>query len=133
MNSVESYAKKLHAEEAAAPPQIKRSRWKSSARECVRQVCVIYLIFKHRDSPLSAKIVAGLSAGYVFSPIQLIPSFIPVIGWLDDALVLYVGMRLLVRLTPAAIMTECRANAAVLVAKLFREEAAPGPGEVKAP
>ncbi len=60
--------------------------------------------------------------GYVFSPIQLIPSFIPVIGWLDDAAVLYAGMRILKRLTPAAVMTECRANAAVVLGKLFRDK-----------
>jgi uncharacterized membrane protein YkvA (DUF1232 family) len=121
LTSVESYAKKLEAEEANARRRPVR-RWKSSARDCIGQVCVIYLILKHPRSPRLAKVVAGLSVGYVFSPIQLIPSFIPVIGWLDDAAVLYVGMRVLKRLTPTAVMTECRANAAVAIAKLFRDK-----------
>jgi uncharacterized membrane protein YkvA (DUF1232 family) len=126
LTSVESYAKKLEAEEAKARQRAVRRRWTSSARDCIGQVCVIYLILKHPRSSRLAKVVAGLSAGYVFSPIQLIPNFIPVVGWLDDAAVLYVGMRLLQRITPAAVMTECRANAAVVVAKLFRDKGTDG-------
>ena len=121
LTSVESYAKKLEAEEAKARQRPVR-RWTLSARDCIGQVCVIYLILKHPRSPRLARVVAGLSVGYVFSPIQLIPSFIPVIGWLDDAAVLYAGMRILKRLTPTAVMTECRANAAVVLAKLFRDK-----------
>ena len=121
LTSVESYAKKLAAEEAKARQRPAR-RWKSSARDCIGQVCVIYLILKHPRSSRLAKVVAGLSVGYVFSPIQLIPNFIPVVGWLDDAAVLYAGMRMLKRITPAAVMTECRANAAVVLAKLFRDK-----------
>jgi uncharacterized membrane protein YkvA (DUF1232 family) len=61
-----------------------------------------------------AKLVAVFSAGYVFSPVQLIPSYIPVIGLLDDFLVLYVGTKLLQKLIPVEVLTECRelANAA---------------------
>jgi len=121
LTSVESYAKKLEAEAAKARQRPLR-RWKASARDCIAQVCVIYLILKHPRSPRLAKLVAGVSVGYVFSPIQLIPSLIPVIGWLDDAAVLYAGMRVLKKLTPAAVMTECRANAAVVLAKLFRDK-----------
>jgi uncharacterized membrane protein YkvA (DUF1232 family) len=120
LTSVESYAKRLEAEEANAGRRSRR--WKASARDCIGQVCVIYLILKHPRAPRLAKVVAGLSVGYVFSPIQLIPSFIPVVGWLDDAAVLYMGMRALKKLTPAAVMTECRANAMVVLAKLFRDK-----------
>jgi uncharacterized membrane protein YkvA (DUF1232 family) len=124
IESVESYAKKLEAGEVHAGPKAKERRWKSTARDCVRQVCVIYLVLKHPKSPRLARIVAGLSVGYVFSPIQLIPSFIPVVGWLDDAAVLYAGMRLLTKIVPAALMTECRANAAVMLAKIFPDRGA---------
>jgi uncharacterized membrane protein YkvA (DUF1232 family) len=130
ISPVESYAKRLEADAAAARQRPARSRLKSSARDCIAQVCVIYLILKHPQSPRLAKIVAGFSVGYVFSPIQLIPNFIPVVGWLDDAAVLYAGMRLLKRLTPAAVMSDCRANAAVILAKLFRDkEADRGPAQ----
>lgn len=59
-------------------------------------------------APWYAKVVAPCSAGYVFSPIQLIPSYIPVIGFLDDFLVLFVGARLLQRIIPSDVLTECR-------------------------
>ena len=124
IESVENYAKKLEAGEVHAGPKAKERRWKSTARDCVRQVCVIYLVLKHPKSSRLAKLVAGVSVGYVFSPIQLIPSFIPVVGWLDDAAVLYAGMRLLTKITPAELMTECRANAVVMLDKIFPDKQA---------
>jgi uncharacterized membrane protein YkvA (DUF1232 family) len=54
-----------------------------------------------------AKLVAVCSAGYLFSPVQLIPSFIPVLGLMDDALVLYMGAKLLYRLTPPDVLKQC--------------------------
>ena len=115
---VESYAKKLESEQPKSPAS--KGRWNLRARDCLQKVCVIYLILKNPRSPFLAKIVAALSVGYIFSPIQLIPSFIPVIGWMDDILVVSVGMRLLTRLTPAAVLDECRANSVAVVAKLLR-------------
>ena len=58
--------------------------------------------------PWYAKLVAACSAGYVLSPIQLIPSYIPVIGFLDDFSVLFVGAKLLQRLIPPEVLIECR-------------------------
>ena len=52
--------------------------------------------------------MAACSAGYLFSPIQLIPSFIPVIGFMDDVLVLFLGAKLLYRITPPDVLRECR-------------------------
>ena len=52
--------------------------------------------------------VAACTTAYLFSPIQLIPSFIPVIGFLDDFLVLFLGVKLLLRITPADVFIECR-------------------------
>jgi uncharacterized membrane protein YkvA (DUF1232 family) len=82
----------------------------------VRQTRIMMLVLKHPGVPWFAKVVAGCSVGYIFSPIQLIPSFIPVIGQLDDLAVLFVGMKLLRKLTPAAIFADCEAQA---VAKTF--------------
>src|ERR1700727_1809713 len=89
MKSVESNAKNSETDSKLPP------RWKGFAREVLKQVCVVYLILKNPKSPLLAKMVAGLTVGYVFSPIQLIPSFIPVIGWMDDVAVVSVGLRIL--------------------------------------
>jgi uncharacterized membrane protein YkvA (DUF1232 family) len=58
--------------------------------------------------PWYAKLVAACSAGYLFSPIQLIPSYIPVIGFLDDFLVLFLGAKLLKKIIPPDVLTECR-------------------------
>ena len=55
--------------------------------------------------------VAACTAGYLLSPIQLVPSFIPVIGFLDDLLVLFVGVKLLQRITPPDVLLECRQHA----------------------
>jgi uncharacterized membrane protein YkvA (DUF1232 family) len=53
---------------------------------------------------------AGCAVAYLLSPIQLIPTFIPVVGQMDDLLVLFVGMKLVHKLTPAAILEECEAK-----------------------
>ena len=55
-----------------------------------------------------ARLVAGCTAGYLLSPIQLIPSYIPGIGFLDDLLVLFLGAKLLQKITPLDVMNECR-------------------------
>ena len=57
--------------------------------------------------PWYARLVAACTAGYLFSPIQLIPSFIPLIGFLDDLLVLFAGVKLLQRITPPDVLAEC--------------------------
>jgi uncharacterized membrane protein YkvA (DUF1232 family) len=122
MQSIESYAKSLAAEAAASKQGPRERGWKARAGEYLIIVSVIYLILKDPKSPFLAKVVAALSIGYVFSPIQLIPSFIPVIGWLDDAVVLSAGMWLLTRLTPAAIVARCRRNAVAARAMWLHED-----------
>ena len=52
--------------------------------------------------------MAVCTAGYLLSPVQLIPSFIPVIGFLDDFAVLFLGAKLLTRITPPDVLAECR-------------------------
>ena len=55
-----------------------------------------------------SRLVAICTASYQLSPIQLIPNFIPEIGFLDDLLVIFLGTKLLRKITPADVMTECR-------------------------
>ncbi len=64
----------------------------------------------HPKVPWLAKISAVCAVGYLFSPVQLIPTFIPVIGQLDDVCVLYLGMRAVRRLTPPDVLAECEAR-----------------------
>lgn len=62
-------------------------------------------------TPWPARVAAGCAVAYVFSPIQLIPTFIPLIGQLDDLLVVYAGAKLVRRLTPNSVLAECEARA----------------------
>jgi uncharacterized membrane protein YkvA (DUF1232 family) len=85
--------------------------WRQQAQQVQTQAHVFYLAFKHPRSPWYARLVAACTAGYLFSPIQLIPSFIPVIGFLDDFLVLFLGVKLIQRIIPPDVLLECRQHA----------------------
>jgi len=76
-----------------------------------REATVLYFASKHRRVPWYARLVAACTVAYLFSPIQLIPSFIPVIGFADDFLVLFFGVKLLRKLIPPEVLIECRERA----------------------
>lgn len=101
-------SKKAQAELARS---FKRKRW---GRRLRKETHVFYLIFRHPRTPWYARLVAACAAGYLLSPIQLIPNFIPVIGVLDDVVVILVALKLIRRMTPADVLFEChdRADAA---------------------
>jgi uncharacterized membrane protein YkvA (DUF1232 family) len=86
--------------------------WKKQAQEVGREVKVIWRVFKDPRTPWYARLIAACAVGYVFSPIQLIPSFIPVIGFLDDFVVLAVGFNAVRRLAGAGVVRDCREQAA---------------------
>jgi uncharacterized membrane protein YkvA (DUF1232 family) len=77
----------------------------------VTEIQTLQQLVSHPNAGASTKLVAACTVGYLFSPLQLIPSFIPVIGQLDDLLVVYVGMKLVRRLTPPAVISECESKA----------------------
>ena len=72
----------------------------------------MFMALGHRDTPALAKIAAGIALGYALSPVDLIPDFIPVLGYLDDVLILSGLIALAVKLIPDDVMAECRARAA---------------------
>lgn len=82
--------------------------WRQQAQRLHREAHVFYFVFKHPRTRWYARLVAACTAGYLLSPIQLIPSFIPVVGFLDDFLVLFLGVKLLQRITPPDVLNECR-------------------------
>jgi len=86
--------------------------WRRQAERLQKEAQVFYFAFKHPRMPWYAKLVVACTAAYLLSPIQLIPSFIPVIGFLDDLLVVVVGVKLLQRIIPPDVLTECRELAA---------------------
>jgi len=96
--------KKQHAQRGAAC----LTSCKLQAQRLHKEAHVFYFVFKHSRTRWYTRVLAACSAAYLFSPIQLIPSFIPVIGFLDDAAVLFVGAKLVQRLTPPDVLTECR-------------------------
>jgi uncharacterized membrane protein YkvA (DUF1232 family) len=78
----------------------------------LRQARVLTLLMKHRRSPWTSRVIAVCTVSYLLSPIQLIPTFLPVIGQLDDLFVLFLGLKLIRKLTPKEILTECEHRAA---------------------
>jgi uncharacterized membrane protein YkvA (DUF1232 family) len=87
-------------------PQRSEASWKYHAQELLIEVRALYLASKDPRTPLLAKLVAVFVAAYFASPIQLIPNWIPVIGYLDDLVVAIVGLRFVRRLIPLALMDE---------------------------
>jgi uncharacterized membrane protein YkvA (DUF1232 family) len=84
---------------------------KSWARRLIRDVHAVYLAAYDPRVPWYAKILAAAVAGYALSPIDLIPDFIPVLGYADDLVIVPLGIWLVVSLIPNEVMAECRARA----------------------
>jgi len=84
----------------------------------INQAWTLALLLKHPQAPWRAKAVAGCTVAYLVSPIQLIPSFIPVIGQLDDVFVLFLGMKLLRKWVPSDILAACEAQAGSSISAL---------------
>ena len=81
---------------------------KERAQQLKIEIPAIFLCFKHPRTPLSAKILAGITLLYALSPIDFIPDFIPVLGYLDDLIILPVLIALTIKLVPRDVMEECR-------------------------
>ena len=90
--------------------RIQMEKRRRDLESIVRQVRVLTLVLRHPKAPWYAKAIAGCAVAYLVSPVQLLPTFIPIIGQLDDLFVLFVGMKLLRKLTPPAILDECVAK-----------------------
>lgn len=82
------------------------------ARIIKRDVHALYLASRDPRVPWYAKAMAVVVAGYALSPIDLIPDFIPVLGYLDDLILVPIGVLLVIRLMPPGILAEHRALAA---------------------
>jgi uncharacterized membrane protein YkvA (DUF1232 family) len=82
--------------------------WKERALRLQKDAHVFYFVFKHPRTRWYARLIALCTAGYLFSPIQIIPNYIPVIGLLDDLVVLFLGVKVLQRITPKDVLVECR-------------------------
>jgi len=87
------------------------SRVKAWARHLKRDSRAIYLAARDPRTPWYAKAMATVVAAYALSPIDLIPDFIPILGYLDDLVIVPLGIWLAISLIPEDLMTEYRAKA----------------------
>lgn len=83
-------------------------RWATALKQNLH---ALYLACQHPETPWYARLMALIVVGYAFSPIDLIPDFVPLLGYLDDLILLPLGIYLAVRLIPASVWTESRARA----------------------
>lgn len=88
------------------------ARLKTRARELKAEVLALYVAVRHPRTPWYAKLIIFAIVAYALSPIDLIPDFIPVLGFLDEIILLPLGIALAIRTIPPDVMIECRARAA---------------------
>ena len=92
-------------------------RWKQSARRLKTEVYALYLAYRDPRTPWYARIFAGLVVGYAFSPIDLIPDPIPILGYLDDLVLIPLGVKLALGMIPPEVMGDCRLKAEAVMAQ----------------
>ncbi len=85
--------------------------WKQKASNLKVELHAIYLAYRHPGVPWHARVFAALVLAYAFSPIDLIPDPIPVLGYLDDLILVPLGIALALKMIPREIMIECRETA----------------------
>ena len=96
-------------------------RWIASltawARRVKRDIVMLWFARRHPDTPLLARMLCIAAAAYALSPIDLIPDFIPVLGYLDEAILLPALIWLAVRLLPGHVVAQCRLEAETWMAR----------------
>jgi uncharacterized membrane protein YkvA (DUF1232 family) len=85
---------------------------KARAKQLKAEVHALYLAARHPETPWYAKVYLVAIVAYALSPIDLIPDFIPVLGFLDEIILLPFAIALAVKLVPDAVMSECRTRTA---------------------
>lgn len=106
-----------------APPQVLEEvvarvsleKWRRRAGRLKAETYALYLAYGDPRMPLHAKLFAALVVGLAFSPVDLIPDFIPVLGYLDDLVVVPLGVALAVRMIPEEVLSESRHRAREMV------------------
>jgi uncharacterized membrane protein YkvA (DUF1232 family) len=91
--------------------------WKDRARQLKAETYAVYLAYRDPRVPWYARALAAAVVAYAFSPIDLIPDFIPVLGYLDDLVLVPLGITLALRMIPPAVMAQCREKAREAIAE----------------
>lgn len=90
-------------------------RWKQRVQRLKRETYALYLAARDPRVPWYAKVLALCVVGYALSPLDLIPDFIPILGYLDDLILVPLGIALVLRLVPPDVLADCRERAQVAV------------------
>ena len=83
-------------------------RIKAKAREIKKETYVLALAYRNPDTPWYAKVFAAVVVAYAFSPIDLVPDFIPILGYLDDVILVPLGITLALKMIPGEVIAEAR-------------------------
>ncbi len=92
-----------------------RATLKDHAQRLKADTYAVYFVVQDSRTPWYAKALAAVVVGYALSPIDLVPDFIPVLGYLDDLILVPAGIWLVIKLVPSAVMDESRVRAAALL------------------
>ena len=90
--------------------------WKEKARALKRETYAVYLACRDPRVPWYGRVLAACVVGYAFSPIDLIPDPVPILGYLDDLILIPLGIAMVLKAIPPEVMAECRENAALAMA-----------------
>lgn len=85
--------------------------WKRRVRQLKKETYAIYIACKDPRVPWYARVFAGFVVAYALSPIDLIPDVIPILGYLDDLVLVPLGIILVIKMIPPTVLTECREKA----------------------
>ncbi len=85
--------------------------WKQRARQLKKETLAIYIACKDPRVPWYARVFAGVIVAYALSPIDLIPDVIPILGYLDDLVLVPFGIFLVLKMIPPVVLAECREKA----------------------
>jgi uncharacterized membrane protein YkvA (DUF1232 family) len=92
-------------------------KWKQKSRHLKIEIYALYLAYRDPRVPWYAKAFVALVVGYAFSPIDLIPDFIPVLGYLDDLVLIPLGVAVALKMIPEKIMEDCRIRSKEVMSK----------------
>ena len=89
--------------------------WKSCAKKLKTETYALFLAYKDQRVPWYAKVFVAIVVGYALSPIDLIPDFIPILGYLDDLILIPLGISIALKMIPREVMVECRKKAEKMI------------------
>ena len=91
--------------------------WQQRVKQLKKETYAIYIACKDPRVPWYARVFAGFIVAYAFSPIDLIPDVIPILGYLDDLILVPLGIILVIKMIPPDVLAECREKAEVVISQ----------------